>query len=370
MTSLSYCLSCSRYGLGEDAHEDLRDELESLKAEHAVHIQEMREDFDQQLCTCELKLRTTFEKELALVQSNKAQLCQSLEADLTELRRLLKTTQEENQLLQSHVARLKQEKDDEQKLELSGGQVMGTPRILVDRSTEIHLDELISPAKNGSVDSATHTTLPFQSDGGLRNSRTLFEKQLTSSELKLVRPQLHWARQTSAPPEDLILARPTGWMEQLRTEILSAESIDSLHPAVRSGHYVNPVSSQDYEALQLHNADLQNQLQQLAADFEALRSRCSACSGSHSVSDVGSRHYPAIGLPYSPSASPSAGSFHDFVENEYLKNVLFEYMMGRETMTLSKVLCSILRFSPDQTKRILQHEDAKARTWVLQTVMN
>ncbi|KAF6768400.1 hypothetical protein AHF37_10009 [Paragonimus kellicotti] len=142
------------------------------------------------------------------------------------------------------------------------------------------------------------------------------------------------------------------------------------HPAVRSGHYANPVSSQDYEALQLHNADLQNQLQQLAADFEALRSHCSACNGSHSVSDIGSRHYPAIGLSYSPSASPSTGSFHDFVENEYLKNVLFEYMMGRETMTLSKVLCSILRFSPDQTKRILQHEDAKARTWVLQAVMN
>ncbi|KAF7233486.1 hypothetical protein EG68_05910 [Paragonimus skrjabini miyazakii] len=367
--SLAQCHPES-HDLSENVREDLRDELESLKAEHAVHVHEMREDFDQQLRTCELKLRKTFEEELALIQSNNALLCQSLETDLTDLRRLLKTTQEENQLLQSHVARLKEERDDEQKLKLSGDHVMSTPRILVDKSTEIQLDEFISPDTNGGSDSVTHTALPFHSDGGFRTSRPLFEKQLASSELKLVKPQVHLTRQTSAPPEDLILARPTGWMEQLRTEILSAESIDSLHPAVRSGHYVNPVSSQDYEALQLHNADLQNQLQQLAADFEALRSHCSACNGSHSVSDVGSRHYPAIGFPYSPSASPSTGSFHDFVENEYLKNVLFEYMMGRETMTLSKVLCSILRFSPDQTKRILQHEDAKARTWVLQAVMN
>ncbi|KAA3676593.1 uncharacterized protein DEA37_0009144, partial [Paragonimus westermani] len=81
-----------------------------------------------------------------------------------------------------------------------------------------------------------------------------------------------------------------------------------------------------------------NQLQQLSADFEALRSHCSACSGSHSVSDVGSRHYPAIGLPYSPSASPSAGSFHDFVENEdkVLRKVIDALARGVRILTNTK----------------------------------
>ncbi|KAM6922748.1 golgin subfamily A member 4 isoform 3-T7 [Lycodopsis pacificus] len=46
-------------------------------------------------------------------------------------------------------------------------------------------------------------------------------------------------------------------------------------------------------------------------------------------------------------------------ETEYLRKVLFEYMMGRETKTMAKVITSMLKFSPDQAQKVLDKEDSK-----------
>lgn len=46
-------------------------------------------------------------------------------------------------------------------------------------------------------------------------------------------------------------------------------------------------------------------------------------------------------------------------EYEYLRNILFEYMMGKETVTLSKVIAAVLKFSDEQKNLISQREEAK-----------
>ncbi|KAL1439003.1 hypothetical protein MTO96_047477 [Rhipicephalus appendiculatus] len=46
-------------------------------------------------------------------------------------------------------------------------------------------------------------------------------------------------------------------------------------------------------------------------------------------------------------------------EYEYLRNILFEYMMGKETMTLSKVIAAVLKFSDEQKNQILQRQEAR-----------
>ncbi|XP_068423239.1 golgin subfamily A member 4 isoform X2 [Clinocottus analis] len=51
-------------------------------------------------------------------------------------------------------------------------------------------------------------------------------------------------------------------------------------------------------------------------------------------------------------------------EMEYLRKVLFEYMMGRETKTMAKVITSMLKFSPDQAQTVLDKEDSKAIPWL------
>ncbi|XP_005383764.1 PREDICTED: golgin subfamily A member 4 isoform X2 [Chinchilla lanigera] len=51
-------------------------------------------------------------------------------------------------------------------------------------------------------------------------------------------------------------------------------------------------------------------------------------------------------------------------EFEYLRKVLFEYMMGRETKTMAKVITTVLKFPDDQTQKILEREDARLMSWL------
>ncbi|XP_034274880.1 golgin subfamily A member 4 isoform X1 [Pantherophis guttatus] len=51
--------------------------------------------------------------------------------------------------------------------------------------------------------------------------------------------------------------------------------------------------------------------------------------------------------------------FGEPTEFEYLRKVIFEYMMGRETKTMAKVITSVLKFPPDQTQKILERENAQ-----------
>lgn len=57
-------------------------------------------------------------------------------------------------------------------------------------------------------------------------------------------------------------------------------------------------------------------------------------------------------------------SLSEATELEYLRKVLFEYMMGRETKTMAKVITSMLKFPPDQTQKVLENEDSKAALWL------
>lgn len=54
---------------------------------------------------------------------------------------------------------------------------------------------------------------------------------------------------------------------------------------------------------------------------------------------------------------------HDAVEDsteiEYLRNILFEYMMGRETLVLARVISAVVKFDQEQTTKVLKKEEDK-----------
>uniref|UniRef100_A0A6J0UFZ6 Golgin subfamily A member 4 isoform X2 n=1 Tax=Pogona vitticeps TaxID=103695 RepID=A0A6J0UFZ6_9SAUR len=56
--------------------------------------------------------------------------------------------------------------------------------------------------------------------------------------------------------------------------------------------------------------------------------------------------------------------FGEPTEFEYLRKVLFEYMMGRETKTMAKVITTVLKFPTDQAQKILEREDARTLSWL------
>ncbi|XP_050532847.1 golgin subfamily A member 4 isoform X2 [Daktulosphaira vitifoliae] len=48
-----------------------------------------------------------------------------------------------------------------------------------------------------------------------------------------------------------------------------------------------------------------------------------------------------------------------YVEMEFLRNILYEYMMGKQPMVLAKVLAAIVKFDTEQLKSVLQKEEQK-----------
>ncbi|XP_006890659.1 PREDICTED: golgin subfamily A member 4 isoform X1 [Elephantulus edwardii] len=74
----------------------------------------------------------------------------------------------------------------------------------------------------------------------------------------------------------------------------------------------------------------------------------------------------AVGTPYRGGNIHHAevSLFGEPTEFEYLRKVLFEYMMGRETKTMAKVITTVLKFPDDQTQKILEREDARLTSWL------
>jgi len=55
-------------------------------------------------------------------------------------------------------------------------------------------------------------------------------------------------------------------------------------------------------------------------------------------------------------------TLEDSTEIEYLRNILFEYMMGRETMVLARVIAAVVKFDQEQTAKILKKEEIMYNT--------
>ncbi|XP_075403171.1 golgin subfamily A member 4 isoform X2 [Tenrec ecaudatus] len=74
----------------------------------------------------------------------------------------------------------------------------------------------------------------------------------------------------------------------------------------------------------------------------------------------------SVGTPYKGGNLYHAdvSAFGEPTEFEYLRKVLFEYMMGRETKTMAKVITTVLKFPDDQTQKILEREDARLMSWL------
>ncbi|KAM3863047.1 golgin subfamily A member 4 [Diretmus argenteus] len=71
-----------------------------------------------------------------------------------------------------------------------------------------------------------------------------------------------------------------------------------------------------------------------------------------------------LGSSFKDPGYNSADALSEPTEFEYLRKVLFEYMMGRETKTMAKVITSMLKFPPDQVQKVLDKEDSKATPWI------
>ncbi|KAJ6661942.1 hypothetical protein lerEdw1_012789 [Lerista edwardsae] len=72
-----------------------------------------------------------------------------------------------------------------------------------------------------------------------------------------------------------------------------------------------------------------------------------------------------VGTPYRDGnlCHADVSLFGEPTEFEYLRKVMFEYMMGNETKTMAKVITTVLKFPADQVQKILEREDARTLAW-------
>lgn len=55
----------------------------------------------------------------------------------------------------------------------------------------------------------------------------------------------------------------------------------------------------------------------------------------------------------------TTGGLENDTEHEYLRNILYEYMMGKEQLVLAKVLSAIVKFNEEQTHSVLEKEQQR-----------
>ncbi|KAF6029525.1 GOLGA4 [Bugula neritina] len=77
-------------------------------------------------------------------------------------------------------------------------------------------------------------------------------------------------------------------------------------------------------------------------------------------------HTVDLNSTHSTSENHSTTVLAEPTELEYLKNVLYEYMMGKQTQTLAKVIASVMKFSKEQTINVITKEEEKMNnSWLM-----
>ncbi|GFY65723.1 golgin subfamily A member 4 [Trichonephila inaurata madagascariensis] len=92
--------------------------------------------------------------------------------------------------------------------------------------------------------------------------------------------------------------------------------------------------------------------------IESLQNEVTKCNSEIKELKVLLRLSPPESMVNCSRKDPSQ-SIPEPTEFEYLKNIIYEYMMGKEPVTLAKVIAAVLRFSDTQTQQVIRREEAR-----------
>ncbi|XP_036362294.1 golgin subfamily A member 4 isoform X4 [Octopus sinensis] len=143
---------------------------------------------------------------------------------------------------------------------------------------------------------------------------------------------------------------------QLAEPLLAAPSLDDDYNA-------------DLQNLQLDNTDLKLQVKHLNDDLaechtqiEVLLQKIDKLENTSIVEPESSSVLNTTSYHYRDNYNCNLNEplLREPTEFEYLKNILYQYMIGKETKTLAKVIATVVQFSDDQTNNIMAQEDIRA----------
>ncbi|CAE1254672.1 GOLGA4 [Acanthosepion pharaonis] len=310
-----------------------QEELEDLQDKYHTDLKEKQEQMDAKVA--ELK------KQIEELQKKHVEEKDCLEEKLTARNeRQLQTLNEQHQ---EEVNALSQEWNNERKLNdpsmASPAQSPSIPFI------EVHTQELVN-----------------------QNQRTLDAIQSGSANGESLRRQvIDLTRQLEVEREKHKLE-----MAELRNQYEMSQS--QLPQPLLASPSLDPNLNADIQNLELYNIDLQAQVTQLNGELAQTRIRerelQQKLKDMENTNVVKADGPSVLNMSHQSYSDNTPTSHHDNdyngpllrepTELEYLKNILYEYMMGRETKTLAKVIATVVQFTEDQTSKILAQEDLRS----------
>lgn len=150
------------------------------------------------------------------------------------------------------------------------------------------------------------------------------------------------------------------------TEATASKDVEVACPAkeVMSEAKINNLMQAELNQNELKGHDAKELLQQQIAN---LQKELDIVRHQHQVEATELRRIIELGKASNAESSSSSngvgsgfhGSLEEATELEYLRNIMFEYMMGRQPATLSKVVAAIVKFTPEQTRKIAEKEEQR-----------
>ncbi|XP_055939687.1 golgin subfamily A member 4-like [Argiope bruennichi] len=101
-----------------------------------------------------------------------------------------------------------------------------------------------------------------------------------------------------------------------------------------------------------------NECKEHLQQIETLQNEVTKCNSEIKELKVLLRLSPPVSMANNSRKDPSQ-AIPEPTEFEYLKNIIYEYMMGKEPVTLAKVIAAVLRFSDKQTQQVIRREEAR-----------
>ncbi|XP_069071230.1 golgin subfamily A member 4 isoform X2 [Pleurodeles waltl] len=318
------------------------------KVKSDSEIQTLLGDMQSQLKELNVKLKEA-EKE-------KQKLCKDLASAQKDLRVLRKEQQQELEILKKELAdeadqKIKHEQEDmELKHNSKIKQLMrefNTQMAKKERELETAVQETISKAQEVEAELMQSHQI----------EATQLHKRIVEKDDDLKRTVTKYEEILEAREEEM-----TAKVAELQAQLEELQTQYAQKVAEQENRSADGVTTDDLQTQLSEKTTLLNEARLKEQEFR---------EQIHTLADQ-LRQYERnvfvtpLGTPYREGShrQTDVSAFGEPTEFEYLRKVMYEYMMGKETKTMAKVITTVLRFPPDQTQKILEREEARPLSWL------
>ncbi|XP_074757071.1 golgin subfamily A member 4-like isoform X3 [Athene noctua] len=375
------------------------EKLQILKQQQVTEMEKMREKQEQEIATILKEKETVFrahieemnEKTLQKLDVKQAEF-EALSSELSEALKIRHALEQELYALNSKVCEARQELEEERKRHKEEVEVMSKEHAMSIRGVEEVLKEELNQLRQ-SLEKLAEQEAKLKKE--LENKQLEFSQKESEFNAKM----LEMAHAGTAGINDAVSKLECNHKEQLESlaeahrrelEEITRSWEEKLHQQVEELQEKHEMELQEKEQ---EVGDLKEELATCSAEKEGSRAEITRLKGEqvtreeslkelqeqlrqsvskiHVLEDQLKNYEKNVNV--SSVATPYRdGNLHhadvslseEPAEFEYLRKAFFEYMMGRETKTMAKVITSVLRFPEDQTLKILEREDARPLSWL------